>query len=210
MKILVLSSGGINSAFCAEIAAKETDGDVVHLFIDHHQPQVEQERTAARALAEYYRVPSYEVVTAIQSGNDWPCFKLSTFLMLGLYYAKHSNCDYVYYGVTEEEGEPQWGGETNERTLDYSKTLKLLVQEVQPMYDEHGMHKRLVDIAAPVLLLNWQKLTQLAIERNVQLEMTWSCESPTNSGRQCGKCSKCKRRSSILKLAADRSGRLYR
>lgn len=54
--VLVLLSGGIDSATCVEYYVSR-GYNVSALFVDYGQPDVNQEEAAATAIAEYYNIP---------------------------------------------------------------------------------------------------------------------------------------------------------
>ena len=56
MEVLVLLSGGVDSAACVAFYT-QLGHSVSGLFIDYRQPVREQEERSAAAIAEHYRIP---------------------------------------------------------------------------------------------------------------------------------------------------------
>lgn len=79
MKILVLSSGGVDSTTCLALAVKEAGAENVLALSIYYGQKHDKEIQAAKAVAEYYGVQRMELdLAAIFAGSDCSLLKQST------------------------------------------------------------------------------------------------------------------------------------
>ena len=175
-EILVLLSGGVDSAACVQIYS-EMDRPLCALFVDYGQPSVKPELSAAHAIAEHYslalmktqwRGPSVKQAGLVPGRN---AFLLSAALLerppsiSGVVVGVHAGTDYP----------------------DCSQAFVATMQEVADIYTNGALQ-----ILAP--LVDWQKIEvyEYCKAGRVPLPLTYSCEA--GGPPPCGECLSCKDR----------------
>ena len=177
-EVLVLLSGGIDSAACLDFYL-DLGRTPCALFVDYGQLAAQPELRAALAVADYYSVPimclrcegASSKSTGLISGRNaflvsaalLECPKSVKVIAAGI----HSGTDYS----------------------DCSGNFVDKMQAVLDVYDEAGMQ-----FAAPFLDWNKAHLIKYCLMRDVPLELTYSCE---RGFPPCGKCLSCKDRDGL-------------
>ena len=78
-KVVVLSSGGVDSTTCLSLAVKEYGKDNVSTVSIHYGQKHSKELECAKKVAEYYNVPHYELdLSNIFKYSDCPLLRNST------------------------------------------------------------------------------------------------------------------------------------
>ena len=179
---VVLLSGGIDSA-CL-LAERATSGVKPEaLFVDYGQPPAAAERVASHALARHFGSPWGEVKLA---GIDLPQGEIpgrnALLVHIALTWMGRRGAASIYLGlhagVPYRDCSPQFVSET-QRSLDL----------------QSGGAVRLV---APFIAWSKQMVVERALELDVPLELTRSCE---RTEEPCGKCLSCLDRKQLLARA---------
>ena len=170
----VLLSGGIDSAVTLSLLRAE-GWRAEAIFIDFGQPPAEHERQASKHIASVLTTP-WEQLTVhpldvpdgeMPGRND---------LLIALAAAARPR-SHVATGVH--------GG------TDYIDCCPAHVATWQSLFDlQYGGARRLL---APLVSFTKSDVLRLAVELDVPLELTWSCESPQGP---CGTCPSCRDRNS--------------
>jgi 7-cyano-7-deazaguanine synthase len=171
-EVLVLLSGGIDSAACLDFYL-ELGRAACALFVGHGQPAEPQEAHAARAVAGHYGVPfaSPRFVGArpksagLISGRN--AFLLTTAMM-----ERPPSASVIAIGIHAGTGYADCSGDFVER-----------VHAALDLYSEG------VQLAAP--FLDWTKaeILEYCLMKNVPINLTYSCEK--GSVPPCGNCLSC-------------------
>jgi 7-cyano-7-deazaguanine synthase len=204
MRTIVLCSGGLKSAFLAQLAAKE--GEVVLFYIDHAHPSRTREIQSCHALTSALTSQGYKVSLRIEELSlpiFWIPFKLSLMLFLGIIRAQEEGCAQVYYGASKDD--PML-----ESSATYLTSLRRLCDVGQLTYDPFtDIQLPKLEAEAPLALLDMKRVLRLGSERGFQAPwgVTWSCEG--GDALHCGECFHCRRRRNAFKAAGLEDPTLY-
>jgi 7-cyano-7-deazaguanine synthase len=174
-EVLVLLSGGIDSAACLDFYL-DLGRKPGALFVDYGQPAAEPELSAALAIADYYSVPlAYLRFEGASSKSVGLISGRNAFLVFTALLECPKSVSVIAAGIHTGTG-----------YSDCSSGYVNRIQAVLDVYDESG-----VQFAAP--FLDWHKahLIEYCLMRGVPLELTYSCE---RGFPPCGKCLSCKDR----------------
>ncbi|WP_413775470.1 7-cyano-7-deazaguanine synthase [Paenarthrobacter sp. PAE-2] len=175
----VLLSGGIDSALVVSLVL-ESHGDTTALFVDYGQPAVAAERKASQAIAAHFGIPWSSVTISgvataageIPGRND---------LLIAAATAACSGCSIAigtHSGSAYKDCSPEhasaWQGLLD---VQYAGVVQLLT---------------------PLVSLTKDEVVATAIEREIPLELTYSCEA---SSAPCQECLSCADRRSLLGAA---------
>ncbi len=171
---LILLSGGIDSSACLAFY-KRLGYSTPTIFIDYGQPARVPERASAESIADYYSVP-FEIVVCNGpetsfAGEIWGrnAFLLMTAL---LYNQVHRGI--IALGI--HAGTPYYDCQTE------------FVQSISHIIEGYSQGRILV--GAPFLSWTKDMVWKFAVETNVPLNLTWSCEVGTV--QPCGDCLSCR------------------
>ena len=172
-EILVLLSGGLDSAACLKFYL-DLGRPTSALFIDYEQAAAEREYIASKAIANHFNIEllnvSFNGLTNKKQGliNARNAFLLSAALM-----ESPNNISTIALGVHSG---------TNYQDCSTDFILKM-----QMVYDLSATNP--VHIAAP--FIDWSKsdIWKYAINNDVPVNLTYSCELGLKSA--CGKCLSC-------------------
>lgn len=175
---LVLLSGGIDSA--TALALMHTSR--VHLstlFINYGQPAAATEANAASGIAGHYGIPHHELELIGLSFGGGEIRGRNAFLLHLALLASKNQTGLIIIGL--HSGTP------------YRDCSPLFLQLIQDSYDFHTAGT--ISVAAPFIDRHKSEVFDLAIELQVPLEMTYSCERGTTP---CGVCLSCRDREALL------------
>jgi len=172
-RVIVLTSGGIDSAVVMAVYARERR-DAVGVFIDYGQPARRSEWAAARALAAHYAVP----VRRIKLGFHLPSEK-------GEFLFRNAILALTAAATTKER--PLVVALGVHSGSHYYDTTPAFLDDLQRLVD--GYSNGTVSIGRPLLKMNKAMIVEYARRHRVPLRLTYSCE--TRSGSACGECPSC-------------------
>ncbi len=207
MKVLVLSSGGIDSTTCLALAVdKYRAENVISLSVFYNQKH-EKELEAARKIAKYYNVVHKELnlgavfadsdctllsgrdniahrdyAAQIKEQNGKPVttyvpFRNGLFLSCAASIALANNCAEIYYGAHADDS-------AGNAYPDTSKAFNDAMNNA--IYEGSGKQ---VKIVAPFINMNKADVVKKGIELGVKYAQTWSCYE--GGEKPCGKCATC-------------------
>lgn len=191
MRILVLNSGGVKSAFLLAYAAKECRfGDLFSLFVDYGQPASEAEYRAAKKLAMHYKAYVKKVHLNAPTGN-LP-FKQTLFYWQALLVGQYHHVENVYIGPSRDDHIP-------EATAYYIQHVKALTEYIQPLYDEDDIYHPRTQLLAPLIRVTRSQVVGLGADYMIPWNLTYSCEKGNKT--HCGKCASCRQRKRTFQKA---------
>ena len=172
--VLVLLSGGVDSAACVNFY-KDMGVEVCGIFIDYGQPSAKYEAVAATAISSYY---SINLLKSSWKGHKK---KLSGFINgrnIFLIAAALMECppDVLIIALGIHKG-------TNYQ--DCSLEFLNKTQEIVNLYG-NGQ----IELSAPFVDFTKREILSYCLNKNVPIELTYSCE--TGGKEPCGKCLSCK------------------
>jgi 7-cyano-7-deazaguanine synthase len=180
--VLVLLSGGVDSAACAAFYSSQRY-DVSALFVEYGQAAAQQERRAARRLAKRAGVPlaRVEISGLGPFGKGYIPARNGLLLAAALSHWK------------ARKGMIALGIHAGTSYVDCSQGF---VDAAQRLFDVYTDGR--VRVACP--FVTWTKATIWAYcrEAGVPLELTYSCER--GGERPCGRCLSCKDRRTLREL----------
>jgi len=187
MRAMVLCSGGIKSAFLTFEAAKE--GETCLLFINHAQPQVQQEWEAVKYLSKACRSPLIRLNLDGFPTMDQPLLRLLCFFARALPLLRELRCYKLYYGLSRDELPFSIDISTAE---EFIVSLQHLLEISLPHYTEEGLWLGNIEMDTPLRRLQLKHVIRLGNEHHISWENTWSCEK--DGDLHCGVCTKCLQR----------------
>ena len=190
MKILVLSSGGVDSTTCLALAVKEQGAEnVVSLSLFYGQKH-SRELAAARAVADYYGVEHIELdLTAAiphesyaqqlagregQPVSTYVPFRNGLFIAAAASVALSKGCGLLYYGAHRDDA-------AGNAYPDCSEAFNQAMGEAVRL----GSGDKL-NLAAPFVDSNKAGVVKCGLELKVPYELTWSCYE--GKATPCGSC----------------------
>jgi len=179
MDVIVLLSGGIDSAACVAFY-RQLGHAVVGVFVDYGQPVRGQEEKSAVAIASHFDMPLTIIRSAgprtnyageIAGRNALLCFSALLFrpiqrgvIALGIHHGT------TYYDCSES----------------FAADLGRIIS---------GYTSGQLALGVPFLAWDKQMIIEFAAEADVPVELTWSCEVGPVSA--CGKCLSCREREAL-------------
>lgn len=173
-KVLVLLSGGIDSAGCVAFYLKN-DFSVSALFFDYGQLSAEMEYNAAQKISHYNTIPLKRIKCTGFNNLSGGCITgRNAFLLQGaLMFFKNSSgliaigihCDAPYYDCSSE-----------------------FIQNMESLFEMYTCGRISVD--APFLDWTKRQIWDFCKNENVPLGFTYSCE--LGKVQPCGRCLSCK------------------
>ena len=209
MKILVLSSGGVDSTTCLGLAVKEAGAENVLALSIYYGQKHDKEIRAAKAVAEYYGVARMELdLSTIFAGSNCSLLKQSTEEIPQESYAQqiretggaHPVSTYVPF--------------RNGLFLSSAASIALSHGCEKIMYGAHAddaagaaypdcslyfvtaMNRAIVGgtggqlrLEAPFVSVNKAQVVKTGLELGVPYQLTWSCYE--GGDKPCGRCGTC-------------------
>ena len=183
---LVLLSGGLDSAVMAA-KCREASALGLMLFVDYGQPAILEELRAASIIATWLDrtlVNTHAMLPSVRGLSDGRYGVVGgrnlAFVAHGVAWAIARGCSRILIGVTADDAEgypdcrPEWVAATNAMCR-----------------AAYG-----VEVAAPLAELSKPQVMAEAVRLQVPVGSTWTCYTP-DSGRPCGACAACQRRSAL-------------
>ena len=209
MKILVLSSGGVDSTTCLAMAVKEVGPENVLALSVYYGQKHDKEIQAAKKVAEYYGVQRMELdLSVIYAGSNCSLLKQSTEeIPLESYaqqieetHGEHPVSTYVPFrnglflssaasiALSHGCSKIMYGAHADDAagaaypdcSLDFVNAMN------QAIYLGSGNQ---LTIEAPFVSLTKADVVKKGLELGVPYELTWSCYE--GGEKPCGKCGTC-------------------
>lgn len=179
MKILVLLSGGLDSA--AVLADLVRDHHCIALGFDYGQKHSMELERASVIAAHYHVVFARQNIESLPLVND-VVFAGRNLVMasLAIAHAQSTRCQAIAIGCNASD----WL-----RFPDCRPAFWRAVAAAAEAYD--------VKVLTPLIYHSKRDVVDRARELGVPLDATWSCYSP-NDGKPCGDCLACKTRNEAL------------
>lgn len=207
MKVIVLSSGGIDSTTCLALAVDKYGSDsVISLSIFYGQKH-KKEIQAARDIAKYYKVKHIELdMTPIF--KDSKCsllaqneieipegsyseqlenisspvstyvpFRNGLFLSAAASIAIANDCNFIYYGAHADDAA---GNAYPDCSITFNDYISKAIEEGS------GCGLKII---APFINKNKSEVVKTGLELNAPYNLTWSCYK--GEEYPCGKCGTC-------------------
>jgi|15BtaG_2_1085339.scaffolds.fasta_scaffold14418_2 7-cyano-7-deazaguanine synthase len=181
MKVLVLMSGGLDSAVCAA-AAVAGGHDVIGLFFDWMQPARREERQAATAQAERLGIRLHTMRSYVHADKSMHAAPGETgprvvpgrnlvFLALAANLGAERGVHQIRIGCTAADA-----ADYRDCRADFIEALSALSP---------------VPISAPLVAMQRDEVRRVAVALGVDLSEVWSCYAPRERGVPCGACNSC-------------------
>lgn len=209
MKILVLSSGGVDSTTCLAMAVKEVGAENVTALSIYYGQKHDKEINAAKAVADYYGVRRMELdLSTIFAGSNCSLLKQSTEAIPQESYAQQ---------IAETGGKTPVSTYVPFRNglfLSSAASIALSQGCEKIMYGAHAddaagaaypdcslqfvtaMNQAIVEgtggqlrLEAPFVSVSKAEVVRTGLELGVPYELTWSCYE--GGDKPCGHCGTC-------------------
>jgi 7-cyano-7-deazaguanine synthase len=175
-EVLVLLSGGIDSSACIHFYL-ELGRPPFALFVDYGQLPARRELAAASEISRRYSVPLKTVVfKGTNSKTTGYIAARNAFLLTVALMEKPASASVIALGIHAGSG--------------YCDCSPGFISRMQSVYDLYEQGR--VQIAAPFIEFTKGEIITYCLDRKVPLELTYSCESSSDS--PCGVCLSCKDR----------------
>ncbi len=198
-RAVVLLSGGMDSAVCATLAARDYEAAAVH--VSYGQRTEERERQSFLAICQRLNIhdrlmvrneafraiggsaltdESIAVPEAEEIGRGIPVtyvpFRNAHFLAVAVTWAEVLEAERVYIGAVE----PDSSGYPDCRPA-YYKAFNEVVKA--------GTRDGRIEIATPLIAMRKADIVRLGLELGAPFDLTWSCYS--REDQACGVCDSC-------------------
>jgi len=207
MKVLVLLSGGIDSAVCLALAVKKYGKENVSTITFNYGQKNVQELKSCKKIAKYYEVEN-NIVDISNIFTSTSCsllksskkeipkisyneqykedkktsmnvpFRNGIMLSICAGYALDKKASVIYYGIHKEEGVAELLYPDCGEDFNLSMNLAIFI----------GSGKE-VQIEAPLAVMYKKDIIKLGKKLKVPFELTWTCYESGN--KSCGKCCAC-------------------
>jgi 7-cyano-7-deazaguanine synthase len=207
-RAVVLLSGGMDSAVCAALAARDHDAAAVHVSYGQRTEQRERkafdeicdrldisDRLAVRndalrmiggsALTDSaIRVPTRGLHSSTAIPVTYVPFRNAHFLSVAVSWAEVLGASKIYIGAVEQDS----SGYPDCRPAYYEAFNQVV---------KAGTKEGKIEIVTPLIKMRKSEIVRLGLELAAPFDLTWSCY--TSEDRACGECDSC-----ILRLLAFR------
>jgi len=198
-RAVVLLSGGMDSAVCASIAARDHDAAAVH--VSYGQRTEQRERQSSIAICQRLQIhdrlmirnealrtvggsaltdSSIPVPAAEMLGREVPVtyvpFRNAHFLAVAVSWAEVLGAQRVYIGAVE----PDSSGYPDCRPA-YYKAFNEVVKA--------GTKEGRIEVVTPLIAMRKSEIVRLGLELGAPFDLTWSCYS--REDQACGVCDSC-------------------
>ncbi|HWY36773.1 MAG TPA: 7-cyano-7-deazaguanine synthase [Nitrosopumilaceae archaeon] len=180
MKSIILFSGGIDSLLTWSILKEFSDP--IALIIDYYQN--EEEEIAATNLIKHYNIDHrYEYIPTLSQPdnkhetNYIPC-RNAIMLMIAASHAIKEEASLIGLGINKD---------------DYTDYVDCRLDFILTCEDLLRYYSKNLMINVPLLWLTKTEIIKKALDKNLALNLTWTCYTPVN-GLSCGACNACKLR----------------
>jgi 7-cyano-7-deazaguanine synthase len=198
-RAVVLLSGGMDSAVCAALAARDHQAAAVH--ISYGQRTEERERQSFLAICQRLKIldklmvrnealraiggsaltdDSIDVPAAEEVGHSVPVtyvpFRNAHFLAVAVSWAEVLGAEKVYIGAVE----PDSSGYPDCRPAYYNAFNEVV---------KAGTKEGRIEIVTPLIAMHKAEIVRLGLELGAPFDLTWSCYS--REDRACGVCDSC-------------------
>lgn len=207
MKILVLSSGGVDSTTCLGMAVKEVGAENVIALSIYYGQKHDKEISAAKAVAEYYGVSRMELdLSTIFAGSNCSLLKQSTeeipqdsyaqqleqtdgpvstyvpfrnglFLSSAASIALSQGCSKIMYGAHADDAAGNAYPDCSQEFVDSISRAIFLGSGDQ------------LSLEAPFVSMNKADVVKIGLQLGVPYHLTWSCYE--GGEKPCMKCATC-------------------
>lgn len=207
MKILVLSSGGVDSTTCLGMAVKEVGAENVIALSIYYGQKHDKEISAAKAVAEYYGVSRMELdLSTIFAGSNCSLLKQSTedipqdsyaqqleqtdgpvstyvpfrnglFLSSAASIALSQGCSKIMYGAHADDAAGNAYPDCSQEFVDSISRAIFLGSGDQ------------LSLEAPFVSMNKADVVKIGLQLGVPYHLTWSCYK--GGEKPCMKCATC-------------------
>ena len=221
-KILVLSSGGIDSTTCLAIAIDKVGKENVEalniIYGQKHDKEVKQ----AEKIAEYYGINHTTInLSEIMQFSNCPLLKHSTEQIKHQAYAQQlselggqgtvdtyvpfRNANMISIAVSWAEvigAKKIYVGAVEEDSSGYPDCREIFYEKFNDLLSVALAPESDVQIVTPVIHLTKKDIVKKGIELKAPLHLTWSCYQ--NEDAACGVCESCKLRLKGFELAGEK------
>jgi 7-cyano-7-deazaguanine synthase len=216
--IIVLTSGGIDSAVLAAMAAQNNQLALLH--IDYRHQAASKERAAFDQMVKHFQ-PKYSLVTELnlfkqiggcslvdpkfnienitEFGSQLPKtylqFGFPAFWSIAAAWAQTINAQTIYFGGSEDYGLklPAYGRIEPSLDREVVQLFNYLLQKVAPPGQK-------ITLELPLFNMKRMEVLLLAKQLKAPLDLTWSCYRP--GPNPCMQCYKCAARQQAFRAAA--------
>lgn len=174
-KVILLLSGGVDSAACAALLLGQ-EASIRCLYIDYGQAAAAHEESAAKAITKFYRLPLTVCRwTGCESKSEGMILGRNAFLLFAALMEMRQASGSIAIGI--HAGTPYFDCGPNFRS-----DIQALIQ---------GYSSGRITIQAPFESWTKGEIWQFCQDRKVPLELTYSCERGKDPV-PCGECASCK------------------
>lgn len=182
-EVLVLLSGGVDSAACLEFFI-ESGRYPSALFVDYMQPARDEESKAANSVATYYGVELHRarwVSTNLKTFGEIP--GRNAFLVIAALMERPETVTSIAIGV--------------HAGTEYADCSPEFVEKMQKLIDVYTDGS--IQLVAPFLTWTKPDIWAYATTRDVPVNVTYSCEKEGHT--PCGECLSCRDRKALNALS---------
>ncbi len=216
-KAIILLSGGLDSVVSLAIT-KESCNDIIALTFDYGQKSYLAEKRAAEKISQYYDIEhkvidldwlsvistssltTKDTIPYISRDNldnkliaqntaksVWVPNRNGLFVNIAACFAEAYNYDTIVIGANKEEG-----ATFKDNTIEFINAINTSLK--------NSVNSQ-IELIAPLINMTKEKIVNIALEKNVPLELIHSCY--ISEEKHCGFCESCQR----LKRALELNGR---
>lgn len=212
MKIVALNSGGFDSVVLLhDLKNLYPDSEIHSLFFDYSQPNFEQESKCAENVAKLLGI-KHTVISLpqfnwsksdmlnpvnahkyVKEENQYVEYRNLIFLSYALSYAQSIGAKFIFTAILKSE-------------LGYADTQPQFINN----FNKLSIESCGIKVVAPYQDKNKFDLATIAFELGVEPNSFFSCNTPDENGKPCGKCGDCQAIEIVNKfLTVDDTYRYY-